>query len=368
MSEAFTSGSTHSPESEDEDLTSAPKGPARRLAATTVLLCVTVAAIAASLVAFVLYRPVPSSLAVASAPTEVQLISETMADSRAVDLDVKLGEDASLPSPVTGIVTRTTCVSGASLSSGTVSVVVDRTPLVNLHTSTPLWRDLAFGTEGEDVSALQHELARLGYDVPETGRFDWQTWSAWDALVESLDGDTSYGALSLAQVLWLPSPTTPVSACPVPLGQSATQGSPLVSLATPLLAAAIKNYPTDLVTGARKLTVGKTDIGVDDHGKLTTEGLTALAGTEEFSRYAQSPKDATLQAELVLTEPVQVYPVPPAAVAMTGTNTGCVNPSTGKPVPVSVVSSKLGRSYITFAKQPSFDTIAATTDKGLTCS
>jgi len=344
-----------------------------RFGATGLLLCMAVAAVAAAMVAFGLYRPEPPSLAVAAPPSEAPLVAEEMADSRAVDLGAKLGEEAALASPVSGTVTSTTCVAGTPFASGASSIVVDRTPLVNLHTATPLWRDLAFGNEGADVAALQRELARLGSEVAETGRFDWQTWTAWDALVEKLGGDTTYGELSLAQIVWLPAAETPVAACPVRLGQAATQGEPLVSLATPLLSASVTSYPTDLVPGARKLVVDGADVAIDENGQLTADGLAALTGTETYARYAQSPEDATLQAELVLAEPVTVYPVPPAAVAMTGETTGCVTPISDKatsstPVPVTVVSSKLGRTYVTFVEQPKSETIAATAEKSLTCS
>lgn len=339
-----------------------------RPGATTFLLCLAAASIAASLVAFALYRPTPPSLAVAAAPSEAQLVAEELTDSRSVELSARLGEEASLASPASGTVTRSNCVAGESLASGTRTFIIDRTPLVNLHTETPLWRDLTFGTTGEDVAALQRELARLGYDVAESERFDWQTWVAWDALVEQVGGDTVYGELALSQVVWLPTTEIAVAACPIGLGQAITQGSPLVTLASPLLSASVKNIPIDLVPGARKLSVGDVDVAIDDDGQVTAEGLTALSGTEEFARFAQNPKDSTLQAELVLTEPVTVYPVPPAAVAMNSDTTGCVTPRSGPPIPVTIVSSKLGRSYITFETAPDAVAVEIPAPKGLTCS
>ncbi|MDJ1370255.1 peptidoglycan-binding domain-containing protein [Gulosibacter molinativorax] len=346
-----------------------------RLGATLLLLCLAMSAVVASIVSFALYRPIPASLAVAEEPTEVTLIAEEMTDTRSVDLSATLGEDTSINSPATGILTSTACGAGTAIRSGTSTFVVDRTLLVNLRTETPLWRDLAFDNSGTDVAALQRELSRLGYEVTETGRFDWQTWTAWDALVESLGGDTVYGELSLAQVLWLPAIEIMSDTCAIRLGQSVAQGEALVTLANPLLRAAVKSYPADLVPGERKLIVGATDIPIDESGQITSDGLAALAETDEFKRYAQSPDDSSLQADLVLVSSVTVYPVPPAAVAMTGENTGCVlfsaseaDASAEDSIPVTVVASKLGRSYITFEQTPTSEAIAARAPRGSSCS
>lgn len=303
-----------------------------------VLIGLASAAVAASLVAFILYRPVPASLATAAEPSDVRLVAEELTDARSVELAAKLGEESSLRAPSTGTVTRSSCTAGAVLTSGSSTFTIGKEPLVNLYTDVPLWRDLSYGVEGDDVTALQRELARLGYAVTESGRFDWQTWVAWDKLVGSVDGETQYGTLALAQVVWMPAAETRAASCPVQLGQAAAQGEPLIALPTALLSAAVKSYPKDLVPGTRKLVVDGADIAIDENGQLTAEGTTALTGTDSFARYAQSPKDATLQAELVLTEAVTVFPVPPAAVAMTGDSAGCVAFANGKP--------EIGRAHV----------------------
>lgn len=338
------------------------------------------AAIAASVVLFLLYRPIPTSLATAAAPSEVQLIAENLTDARSVDLTAKLGGESTLNAPGTGTVTRTSCEVGAELKSGSSTFMVGKTPWVNLHTDVPLWRDLSFDMKGDDVSALQRELARLGYAVTESGRFDWQTWVAWDKLVEAAGGDTEYGTLVLGQVIWMPAAKTQTVSCLVRLGQSTAQGEPLITLPTAVLSAAVKSYPSDLVPGDRKLVVDGVDIPVDKAGRLTADGLTLLAGTDTFAQYAQSPEESTLQAELVLTESVTVFPVPPAAVAMTGESSGCVAVPGAGPVAVSVVASKLGRSYITFphgtdttsngdaSESDVPDKVQARADKDLACS
>ena len=346
----------------------------RRIGGAGVLLCVAVASVVAAVAAFALYRPVPPSLVVAATPAEIQLVPEELTDAREVELSAQLGAASSLIAPAAGAVTSSGCTPGARFVSGASDMVIEQTRLVNLFTTTPLWRDLAFGDKGDDVSALQHELTRLGFATEVTGRFDWQTWARWDDLVEARDGDTTHGELARGQVLWLPAAEVMVTACPVPLGNNATQGEALVTLATPLLAASVKTYPHDLAPGARKLVVGdgdgdgeKTELAIDESGRLTAEGLSALMRTAAYAKYVQNPTDEVLQAELVLAAPVTVYPVPPSAVAMTSESEGCVAPVKGDPIAVTVVSSKLGRTFIAFAEVPTMQTIKAVAPKGTTC-
>ena len=178
--------------------------PRRRGNGAVALLCLASAAVAAALIAFLLYQPLPASLATAAAPEWIPLTEEELSDSRLVDLDLTLGDESTLRAPVTGLITGSGCTAGDKIVSGTSTFRVDKLPLVNLHTAVPLWRDLSFGDEGDDVAALQRELSRLGYLVAETERFNWETWVAWDAVAESVGGDTGYGSLELAQVLWIP--------------------------------------------------------------------------------------------------------------------------------------------------------------------
>ena len=335
---------------------------------SVVLLCLATAAASAAVVAFAMYHPVPPSLAVAEEPTEVPLVAEDMTDARSVELTVQVGDESSLTSPTNGTVTRSSCTPGGDLGSGASTFTLDSTPLVNLQTGTPLWRSLKFGDQGDDVAALQRELSRLGYAVSETDRFDWQTWIAWDTIAESVGGDTSYGTLDLAQIVWLPTPSVTASACPLRLGQKATPGGALVSLPSALLAASVKTMPTDLLPGTRTLTVSDTAVAISEDGALTADGLKALRDTEAYRNYAPDAEDAAIEGSLTLAEPLTAYAVPPAAVAMTGDTSGCVAPSDGNALPVAVVSSKLGRSYITFADAPRVDAVQARAPKDLVCA
>ncbi len=336
---------------------------------TVALLCIASAAISATVIASVFYQPVPPSLVTASDPVEMRLVEEELTDTRLVELSVVLGDTSFVASPRSGRITSMSCVAGDSLVSGASTFAIDGTPLLNLHTSTPLWRDLWLGATGEDVAALQRELARLGHSVAETAQFDLQTWAAWDSQVAAIGGDAEYGSLALAEMLWLPAVETGMESCPAGIGQNVSQNEALVHLAAPILSAAAQNYPADLVPGARKFVLDGVDLEADESGRLTVAGLAALSATDAFARYSQNPSDASLQAELVLTESITVYPVAPAAIAMTGGSSGCVVTTNGTSEAVTVVASKLGRSYIAFENEPRAGTsIKLRSDKATTCS
>ena len=370
-------------------------GPRRTVVTrANLLIALVLVVITAAVTAFISYRPVPPSLTTATPPSEVPLTAEQLTDTRSVELSAQLGEERSLDSPATGRLSGTTCETGAELTSGTTTFEVDGTPIINLHTDVPLWRPLTYGDEGEDVVALQNELRRLGYQASDSGRFDWWTWYSWDELVRSLGGTTTTGQLDVTTLLWLPDPATRIGTCPLSLGHTASSGQPLVALPPSLLSASITDVPTDLVPGTRSLTVDGVDIAIDEAGQVSGDGLAALARTTSFAAYSADPEGNSLTGELALASPLTVYPLPPAALVTTGQDTGCVVASDGTVLPVRIVASRLGRSYVTFTagqaddaqtdSDPSDDaaaeggtggdppsgvrTVKAQPDKGTTCT
>lgn len=73
-----------------------------------------------------------------------------------------------------------------------------------LATATPMYRDLATGDKGDDVLALNNELARLG--LPASAKSTTYTWNTSQGVKQlmSAAGNTSDGSLPLTDVLWIP--------------------------------------------------------------------------------------------------------------------------------------------------------------------
>jgi len=100
---------------------------------------------------------------------------------------------------------------GQVISQGQVLYKTDNgSPVVLLYGSAPEWRGLAEGVTGQDVSQLNHDLARLGYasssDIAALG-WDYYSWATTDAvqeLEEHLGVSSPPGSLSLGQVVFEP--------------------------------------------------------------------------------------------------------------------------------------------------------------------
>ncbi|WP_029088609.1 hypothetical protein [Brevibacterium album] len=172
-------------------------------------------------------------------------------------------------------------------------------------------RDLAFGTKGADVEALQDELVRQGKSIEKSGWFDWATWNAYREIAMDAGITVDYGQLALNEVLWLPQAKTAAASCPIRLGQRVVAGDALASLPTPVLAASVKSWPTDLVPGERTLSVSGTELAISEDGRVTGDQvLAALAQTEAYMAYAANPEGGQVSGEPKLVEPITVYPVP----------------------------------------------------------
>ena len=100
----------------------------------------------------------PPSLSDSSDAGNLALGSEEFDDVRSLNVDVTASPAGGVAFPVSGRATFASCPADGVVRSGSREYGVDGTPLVSLHTDTPLYRDLAYGDKGDDVTALQNEL------------------------------------------------------------------------------------------------------------------------------------------------------------------------------------------------------------------
>lgn len=289
---------------------------------------------------------VPEALRSPTAAATFPVGQTTFDDARPVRLAVVHGPETELTSPVDGRVTSFTCTPASPLTSGTSPLSVDGAPVVALATPTPLWRDLALGDRGEDVAGLQEELHRLGHDVTATGRLDRATLRAVGALRTSVGAaPTAMTAVASSAFLWLPAATTDVTTCSLSVGASVTAGDGVAVVPGRLTSIALLDAPTDLVPGARVLTLDGTDVALDPAAALTDpETLARLDALPSLRVRADDGEPVT--ARLALAEPVTVSVVPPSAVV--GTDEQSCVVADGAPAPVEVVGSELGQSFVSF--------------------
>ena len=206
--------------------------------------------------------------------------------------------------------TVTEDMSSQGLTSGKTAMKVNGVSVVALATATPMYRDLATGDKGDDVLALNNELARLG--LPASAKSTTYTWITSQGVKQlmSAAGNTSDGSLPLTDVLWIP-------AASVRVGEWAgTVGA----------------------TVAGTLKAGTTE--VDD-----AEFCARVAATQEFQSLTSDMLATGLEASVQLVNPVQALRVPAASVIGVNGSKGCIV-SGGKTIKVSIVGSELGASLV----------------------
>lgn len=264
-------------------------------------------------------------------------------DARAVPAAAEVAEARELVLPRSGVLRKAGCVVGATLVSGSVPFLVDDRPLLALHTSTPLWRDLAVGARGDDVLALQEELVRLGYDVPLDSAYGQGTVTAVKALWNSVSAPKQT-SMPVDQVIWLPAAEVVVSECPLQVGQRIAAGTKAVVTGGGLESLRLQlDVP---VAGERTAVAsGQVTVPVPADGVVTDPAfLQAYSQTRTFADYRTDPsKGLTVQVRLTL--PVQVVAVPPSSLYYLTGSSGCVL-ADGSPTKVQVVASELGQSLV----------------------
>ncbi|KFI61935.1 hypothetical protein [Bifidobacterium cuniculi] len=349
-----------------------------------VLLVVLALAVGAAATLLAVRITTPRDLSSTAQGGTIATESGTYDDRRAVTVRVTQGDDATLRSPAEGTLTAYDCAVGATVESGTSMLAVDDTPVLSLHTNTPLYRALTSGVQGADVAALHAELRTLGYDAPDSDTFSWQSVEAFNALAEQVGSvkPTADNGWSVTpqMLMWLPARTVTVAGCPARTGMHVDAATDVVATA-PLLTGATIIRTTDArsdqpAAGLRSLTVaGQTfDIAQDTVDMTDRAFLNAVAASSEYAAAmsdtqqsgtgaAQPAADGTVDVtyQWTLKEPLQVTFVPPAALYDVASGTGCLSVA-GTPTPVDIVASQLGRTMVTSA-QPigSVDVPPATT-------
>jgi len=313
---------------------------------------VTSAALGVAATVLCLTPATPKSLAAARPATSAPVSQQEFDDRRSVDLTATRAPTVAITLPRGGRITRSSCGTSA-LESGSVAVAVDGVVLVALATSVPLWRDLVPGDKGEDVVAVQTELARLGHPVTADGSVGSSTVSAFGALMKAA-GDAAYRSESIpaSRIVWLPAPTVRPGSCTHGVGGTVEAGSVLATVAGALTAVAVVRQPDALVPGDRVLEIDGRPVPAGADGTVTDpDVLAAIADTPSFrtvQRTAEAQENAeasTIGAKLRLKDPVTVLAVPPSAVYGIVDGEGCVR-SAGRSIPVTIVGSQLGETFL----------------------
>ncbi len=289
--------------------------------------------------------PTPGQLAAANYESDFRALAQPFGDEVDVDLIVTAQPGEELLAPAAGVVTQAWCRAGAKLTSGNRIMGISGQPMLGLATSVPPWRDFSAGATGEDVSALQAELKELNYNLSRTEKFDSATAAAVEDLIEDAGG-TWTGTLPLGQIMWLPGEGLTVSSCLIELGDRITEGAPILKLSASTAKISLKSPNRKLYSGSRTLIIGETRIALPESLSLADAKTQAeIKASAAYGIWRESKGKVPLTARLELTKPLEVYSVPPSALAGLTSDQPCLI-SQGQKVPVTIISSSLGLSLV----------------------
>ena len=123
---------------------------------------------------------------------------------------------------------------GAVADRGSVLYAADTEPVVALLAAEALFRNLSTGSsDGDDIKALEENLAALGYgaDLKVDRRYDSATASAVKRWEEALDRASPDGVVSVGEVVFLPQPSA-VTSRRANIGDKLNIGTPVLMLGT----------------------------------------------------------------------------------------------------------------------------------------
>jgi membrane fusion protein, macrolide-specific efflux system len=217
--------------------------------------------------------------------------------TQTVDASFTLAKDgtSTLATPAAGIVTSVAMTQGKAVKALTKLAGVNGTAIYGIASGYPLYRDLAEGDEGPDVTALQKALAAAGYDPGEAdgdfgdGTVDALTdWQADQGLDET-------GRLELASFVSY-KPGAVIDDIAVTVGDRVQAGGKLATLA-----------PTrSLVATADVSQLDVASLKVGQRVTLTFDALDGADTSGTVDEIADSPASSDSSAG---TSTVVQYPV-----------------------------------------------------------
>lgn len=307
------------------------------------------AGLGGSIAALSIPIPVPSALSTPRSTAIVPAVERSFTDERQVQLQVSTGPIRSVVAPRAGRLTALTCRSGERLASGAAFAGIDGRAVVALATALPLWRELRAGDRGDDVRALQAELARLGHRVQPDGVVGRATIRAAH-LLRGVEDRTAEEATSVSpeDFAWIPESEALVGECPGLVGAPIAAGDVLIGLPLSVVAARLTTLPDAAAEGSRVLRLGSLTIPVARDGTVTDPAaLASISSAPEFVATAVgASEDAAIPVRWSLDEAITAVAIPPSAMWNIEAGTACVMPSTGSPVRVTVLGSELGQAIV----------------------
>lgn len=290
-------------------------------------------------------------------------------DLQDASLSVEFHPGESLISRSTGLLTESRCQPGAETISGTSLFGIDGTRIVNLATALPLWRDIHLGDQGDDVRALQTELARMGHSIRVDGRWKSPDFDAYSRIVVAAGSlKPTEPIVSVDRIAWLPAPSVVVETCAAPRGNLISDGTPVAGFSPQVSTITITNN-SDLTRehGARIISIGDVEFPLPEDGFLTDPAVfLAVVKSPEFRSSDSESNPRTVSFSTRLTTPIDAVAVSPAALSDVRDGTGCVQQK-GAPIHVTILASQLGLTLVQAAEGDELSELDVPAEANATC-
>ncbi len=327
-----------------------PRSPHRHAGLVWTAICLIVAvSLSIGLCALFLPDRAPALLQAAPEVTSAPVSSQMYSDSRQVTLLPRRAADRSLLSNTSGMVTGSPA---STLTSGKAAMSVDGRPVIALATSVPVYRNLAVGDSGTDVSALNTELRRLGYAAPAGTVFTQASKNAWGGLIRAAGGNAT--DFKKADVLWIPASSVAVTQWTAVLGGTISEGDKIGVIPGALQRLDIRGGQS--FTDERRLSVYGQSITLPaGSSSVSDAGFCAkVAANPQFSSMSEEQAAAGITATVSLPKPIRVLRVPAGAVFGISGSHGCIarpgaHSSGNVPLRVEIVGGQIGVSLVRMA-------------------
>lgn len=248
-----------------------------------------------------------------------------------------------------GIVTSVAIESGSKMTSGDVVATVDERSVVALRTARPLFRNIAAGTQGDDVAEAASALASLGLlGLDQTdSRVTTPIRQAIHAFNLAI-GIESY-TLEADSILWLPVEVMTIGSVDLEVGAMAPAPGAIVVRSPSVLAAGRVTVPGEPGRDIALLD-GPSIVKWQGH-RLEMDG-SALAKTalSIVSEMAADSDEMLRPATMSLREPRPAFRIPASAVMSGSDGTTCLVSSSLSPVAVEPVGG--GAGFVEVAGDP----------------
>lgn len=291
----------------------------------------------------------PDLLRQGAAETSAPVVSQSFSDVHKVQVRLVTTASESLMARTAGTVTASSCENGGSITSGGLIARINDQPLIGLHTSVPLYRDLEWGNKGADVKALQAELLRLGYLAEDqvNGKYERSTFQAVQKLRVAAGAAKGDGVAHREEFVWLPTTEIGGVACQLRVGDIIGQDAPVATAQGAVQRLEIVTLPTALTSGDRTLTLQGISGPVSDTGVADDpDFLAEITANKHLLAALRADTETTITADFALRQEIDAYTVPVGAL-IDDKNMRCVQVE-DTTLTVNVLGSRLGTAVVAF--------------------